>query len=101
MVRKGGFELRYHVDNTQLIDSASGVKAQNPYNPVPIVRLLYDFLSAAVRRITQQRLQYPTDAQGLVKERTTMLQERVGGSLQSRADNGGKERFGIASARYS
>jgi hypothetical protein len=53
MVRKGGFELRYHVDNTQLIDSASGVKAQNPYNPVPIVRLLYDFLSAAVRRITR------------------------------------------------
>jgi len=45
MVRKGGLEQRYHIDNTQLIDSPSGLKAQNPHNPVPIVRLLYDELA--------------------------------------------------------
>jgi hypothetical protein len=37
----GGFELLHHVDNTQLTDSASGLKAQMPHNPASIVRLLY------------------------------------------------------------
>jgi hypothetical protein len=41
MVRKGGFELLHHVDNTQLVDFAFGVKAQMPLNPASIVRLLY------------------------------------------------------------
>lgn len=41
MVRKGGFELLHHVDNTQLVDFASGLKAQMPHNPAAIVRLLY------------------------------------------------------------
>jgi hypothetical protein len=38
---EGGFELRYHIDNTQLIYSTSGLKAQIPHNPASIVRLLY------------------------------------------------------------
>jgi hypothetical protein len=41
MVRKGGFELLHHVDNTQLIDFAFGLKAQVPHNLASIVRLLY------------------------------------------------------------
>ncbi len=41
MVRKGGFELFHHSDNTQLTDFAFGVKAQMPHNPASIVRLLY------------------------------------------------------------
>ena len=36
-----GFELRYHIDNTQLIDSTFGLTAQMPHNPASIVRLLY------------------------------------------------------------
>ena len=38
---EGGFELLHHVDNTQLIDSAFGLKAPMPHNPASIVRLLY------------------------------------------------------------
>jgi hypothetical protein len=46
LVRKGGFELLHHVDNTQLIDFAFGLKAQMPHNPASIVRLLYGELVA-------------------------------------------------------
>jgi hypothetical protein len=41
MVRKGGFELLHHIDNTQLIDFSFFLKAQTPHNPATIVRLLY------------------------------------------------------------
>ena len=40
-MRKGGFELLYHIDNTQLIDFAFGLTAQIPHNPASIVRLSY------------------------------------------------------------
>jgi hypothetical protein len=36
---EGGFELRYHIDNKQLIDFAPGTKAQMPHNPASIIRL--------------------------------------------------------------
>jgi len=41
LVRKGGFELLHHVDNTQLIDFAFGLTAQMSHRPPSIVRLLY------------------------------------------------------------
>ena len=34
MVRKGEFELRYHIDNTQFIDSTFGLTAQMPTIPL-------------------------------------------------------------------
>jgi hypothetical protein len=40
MVPKEGFELLDHVDNTQLIHSASGLKAHLPHQPAWVV--LYD-----------------------------------------------------------
>ena len=42
MVRKGGCELLHHIDNKQLIDSTSGLKAKYPTIPIPLyVYLLY------------------------------------------------------------